>query len=129
MRHYLFTSLNTLDRTVLNSIEALGGVCEDFYDVTLSGKKELTILLGLLGINNYVEESLPSSEDFSSIIDLSQFKIPELSEEEFIQFYESWLSKTGRESSMDEYGQLIFIQGQASEWNKRLSKVILTEQS
>ena len=128
MKHYLFASPNTQDRNILNSIETLDSGCEDFFDVALSSKKELEILLGLLGIEDTLEESLPNSEDFASVIDLSQFKIPELSKEEFDGFYELWLSKTGRESSMDEYGQLIFIQGQAHQWNKRPSKVVLSEQ-
>jgi hypothetical protein len=95
--------------------------------VTLNSNNELEILLGLLGVDGFIEESLPNSIYFSNVIDLSQFKFPELSIEEFDELYESWLSKTARESSMDEYGQLIFIQGQAQKWNQRRNKVVLCE--
>ena len=69
MQHYIFASPNTKDRCVLNSIESLESVCDEFFDVALSGKKELEILLALLGIGSVIEESLPASEDFSSLID------------------------------------------------------------
>jgi hypothetical protein len=127
VQHYIFASPNTKDRCVLNSIESLESVCDEFFDVALSGKKELEILLALLGIGSVIEESLPASEDFSSLIDLSEFNIPELDKDEFDALYESWLIKTGRESNMDEYGQLIFIQGRAKSWNKRPIKVVLIE--
>jgi hypothetical protein len=125
--HYLFASPNASDRNVLNSIEALDDACEDFFDVALSSRKELEILFSLLRIESFVEEELPTSEDFSSLIDFSHCKLPEFSKQEFDEFYELWLSKTGRESNMDEYGQLIFVQGQAQKWNSRPCKVVLCE--
>lgn len=129
MQHYLFASPNTSNRRTLDSIESLDDACEDFFSVALSSKKELEILLELLGLERIDEESLPNSEDFSSVIDLSRLKLPEYNTEEFDQFYALWLSKTGRESGMDEYGQLTFIQGQAKKWNQRQCKVVLSEKS
>ncbi|UJB70427.1 hypothetical protein HRE53_04785 [Acaryochloris sp. 'Moss Beach'] len=125
--HFLFASPNTSDRSVFYSIEDWDNVCEGILDIALSSIKELEILLSLLGINDFVIENLPNSEYFSGLIDISQYKIPEFNETDFDQFYELWLSKTGRESNMDEYGQLIFIQGEARKWNQRLCKVILIE--
>ena len=83
------------------------------------------MLFELLGVTDVVEESLPDSEDFESVIDLSTSKLPEFSAEEFDAFYKKWLARSGRESDMDEYGQLIFLQSYAKKWNKNLHIVVL----
>ena len=127
MNHYLFVSPNILDESSLESIEALGSVCEDFYSVVLSNSQQLEMLLKLLGIEGYEQVVLSRSEDFESLIDLSGYKIPELSKDEFDEFYDKWLLESGRESNMDEYGQLVFIYGQASIWNQRQYKAVLSE--
>ncbi|WP_156804505.1 hypothetical protein [Gallaecimonas xiamenensis] len=127
MQHFLFASPSTTDRNVLNSISSLDEVCEGFFEVYLSGLVELKILFSLIGINNVTEEPLPRSDDFASVIDISQYKIPEFSTEDFEGFYEKWLQATGRESTMDEYGQLVFLQSQSKIWNSRPSKVVLSE--
>ncbi|MFP6845327.1 MAG: hypothetical protein VB958_08955 [Thalassolituus sp.] len=125
MNHYLFVSPDNLDGSALESIEALDSVCDDFYSVALENGQQLAILLKLLSIDDYQEIELPESEDFESLIDLSSYKIPELSKEEFDELYDDWLRESGRESNMDEYGQLIFLHGQASDWNQRQNKVVL----
>ena len=127
MNHYLFVSPDILDDSSFESIEALDNVCEDFYSVVLSNKQQLTMLLKLLGIEEHQEVALSGSEDFANLIDLSNYRIPELTKEEFDEFYDKWLVESGRESNMDEYGQLIFIHAQASVWNQRQYKVILSE--
>jgi hypothetical protein len=55
--------------------------------------------------------------------------IKEFSEQEFDNFYGAWLQETLRDNTMDEYGQLIFILGQASSWNKQPHKIILHEKA
>ena len=52
-----------------------------------------------------------------------------MSSEEFDQFYRVWITRSARENSMNEYGQLVFLQGQASQWNKRNFRFILLERS
>ncbi len=125
MQHYVFASPGTFDREAFNSVATLENVCDEFFDVSLSGTEELELLFELLGITDVVEESLPDSEDFNSVIDLSTSKLPEFSAEEFDAFYEKWLARSGRESDMDEYGQLIFLQRYAKKWNKNLHIVVL----
>lgn len=125
--HFLFASPNISDRSIFYSIEDWDNTCEGIFDIALSSIKELEILLSLLGINEFSMKNLPNNRYFSGVIDISQYKIPELNKTDFDQFYEVWLSKTGRESNMDEYGQLIFIQGEARKWNQRPYKVILIE--
>jgi hypothetical protein len=127
MQHYLFASSGALDRETFHSIEALNSVCDEFFDVSLSSKKELELLFELLGIADVLEENLPSSEDFISVFDISKSKLPEFSAAEFDEFYVKWLARSGRESDMDEYGQLVFLQGYAKKWNKNLHKVVLSE--
>ena len=122
MLHFVFASPNTKDENAFDSVEELYSVCEETFSVALSSSKELEILLSLLGVDD-----LPNSEDFSNFIDVSKYKLPELSESGFDKLYEQWLLKTGRETNMDEYGQLIFIQGKAQEWNQRSNRIILNE--
>lgn len=125
MQRYVFASPVTLDREAFNSVATLENVCNEFFDVSLSGARELELLFELLGVADVAEESLPDSEDFNSVIDLSTSKLPEFSTEEFDAFYGEWLARSGRESDMDEYGQLIFLQGYAKKWNENLHIVVL----
>lgn len=129
MNHYLFASPDMLDERVLQSFEAMNNICKEFYSVSLSNSSQLEILLKLLGIEDYQEVELLDNEDFSSIIDLSEYDFPELSKDDFDDFYENWVSESGRDPSMNEYGQLVFIHGQASSWNQRQHKVVLYEKS
>lgn len=129
MQSYIFASSNALNDEALNSIEALDNICDDFFEIVLSSKAELNILLDLLGIKSVVEQELAASEDFEILYDYSETMLPELSTEDFDRFYEKWLQKTGRESDMDEYGQLTFIQGQAASWNKRTKRFVLLAKS
>ncbi|MBU1391162.1 MAG: hypothetical protein KJ856_21385 [Gammaproteobacteria bacterium] len=129
MNHYVFASPDILEKCTFDSIEALDDVCEDFYSVVLSGSQQLELLLKLWGIEGYQKVELPESEDFESVIDISANKFPELSKDGFDDFYERWILESGRDSNMDEYGQLTFILGQANIWNQRPYKVVLSERS
>ncbi|WP_017730591.1 hypothetical protein [Nafulsella turpanensis] len=98
----------------------------DFQTVTLSDENELKLLLKLMGINELNDHELSDSE-FSKFWDLSAFKLPELSAEQFDQFYKNWIGKSKRENNMDEYGNLIFLQGLSSKWNKLHYRLIIKE--
>jgi hypothetical protein len=99
----------------------------DIYVVTLVDDKELHLLMSLLGIwlSPAVLPSLPG--DFDALFDYSDKSLPMLSRESFDIFYDEWLRFSGRESTMDEYGQLLFLQGLAELWNSRASRFILRE--
>ncbi|MBC3806356.1 hypothetical protein H8K52_03215 [Undibacterium seohonense] len=127
MRHFLLASTNNADEKNFNSMEALSEACEEFFVVTLSNNKELELLFDLLGIDNSQEKFLLNSEDFISVIDISKSKLPELDLTEFDKLYDTWLKISGRESTMDEYGQLVFLQSQAKEWNQMTYKFVLSE--
>jgi hypothetical protein len=127
MRHFLFASTNNADEKNFNSMEALSEACEEFSVVTLSNNKELELLFDLLGIDNSQEKFLLNSEDFISVIDISKSKLPELDLTEFDKLYDTWLKISGRESTMDEYGQLVFLQSQAKKWNQMTYKFVLSE--
>lgn len=129
MNHYVFASPDILEKYTFDSIEALDGVCEDYYSVVLSSSQQLELLLKLLGIEGYQKVELPESKDFEGVIDISANKFPELSKDGFEEFYEKWLLESGRDNNMDEYGQLTSILGQANIWNQRPYKVVLSERS
>ena len=128
MPAYLFSASSTSPSLFSDSIENLDDSCDDYFTVVLS-ESDFSIFLDLLGLSGAIENKLTSSQDFKSIFDLSSLEIPELSLEEFNTFYEVWLKKVGRESSMDEYGQLIFIQGYAVSWNLKKYRFVLVENS
>jgi len=85
--------------------------------------------MGLLGLTLPAEIPLSPNEDFSSVIDYSDQRLPQLTEDDFEKFYDEWLHMSGRESSMDEYGQLLFLQERADAWNKMASRFVLCETS
>ncbi len=70
---------------------------------------------------------LPTNGDFSLLFDYSEKYLPTLTSESFSLVYNEWLRLTGREGSMDEYGQLVFLQGFAEDWNTKASRFILRE--
>lgn len=126
MKSFIFTSGNTLNSDTLNSLVTFADEFPKFFEVVLANDSELKILFSLLGLSNISETLLSESEDFEKLFDISESLLPELSTEQFDKFYETWLKETGRESDMDEYGQLIFIQGQAVNWNNNSKRIVLS---
>ena len=125
MKSCVFTSGASIELDNFDSLLSFDASYSDWFEVVLSDEKELKILLELLEIKNYKESPLSNSEDFYKIIDFSSSFFPEFDMETFDVFYDKWLYKSGRESDMDEYGQLVFIQGHAKEWNKKNSRFVL----
>ena len=48
--------------------------------------------------------------------------------QEFELFYKKWIEISGRENNMDEFGNLIFLQGMSPKWNKMTHRLIVKEQ-
>lgn len=109
------------------SLEAMDKNCEEYFEVVLEGDDEFRILMGLLRVHSLTETLLSSNEDFSSVFDYSEQQLPQLSKDDFDTLYDEWLRQAGRETSMDEYGQLIFLQGRADRWNKMANRFVLCE--
>lgn len=124
--NFNFIASDTLD---LNSFENVGKFVDDFPDfqtVVINGENELKLLLELMGINDIVPKELMTSE-FSKLWDISEHKLPELNDEQFNKFYEIWIQKSSRSNNMDEYGNLIFLQGLSSKWNKMNYRLVVKE--
>lgn len=126
MNNYLFSASDISPEVFANSIDSFYNNCDNSFSVALS-ESDFLHLLDLLKLSCVEETELTSSQDFSSIFELSNLKYPELSLDEFDLLYEQWLKLTGRESSMDEYGQLIFIHSYAADWNLKRYRFILVE--
>jgi hypothetical protein len=117
------------DKLDLKSFENVGKFVDDFPDfqtVVINDENELKLLLELMGIHDIVPNELKTSE-FSKLWDLSSYKLPELSNEQFDQFYSTWIQKSNRSNNMDEYGNLIFLQGLSSKWNKMNYRLVVKE--
>lgn len=126
MNNYLFSVSDISPEVFANSIDSFYNNCDDSFSVVLP-ESDFLHLLELLKLSRVAETKLTSSQDFSSIFDLSNLKYPELSLDEFDSLYEQWLKLTSRESGMDEYGQLIFIHSYAAGWNLKKYRFILVE--
>jgi hypothetical protein len=127
MNSYVFAVSNNPIQAVCASIEAMSENCEEYFHVVLEGDDELRILMGLLGVSRLAETSLSPNRDFSAVFDYSTEALPQLSKDDFDTFYDEWLRRSGRETSMDEYGQLIFLHGRADAWNKMVHRFVLRE--
>lgn len=127
MNDYVFAVSNRPIMAIATSIEAMCQNCDEYFSVVLNGDDELRILMRLLGVVDLVQTSLPSNGDFTSVFDYSAQRLPQLSQDGFDAFYDSWLRASGREPSMDEYGQLLFLQGRADRWNSMASRFVLCE--
>lgn len=124
MEHYNFVATDKFDLGNFKDIEKFVNAFPDFQTVVLQDEKELSVLFGLIGTRKLVAQEISSSE-FSKYWDLSSHKLPELNEEEFDRFYEHWVSTTGRDNNMDEFGSLIFLQGLSEKWNKRKYRLVV----
>jgi hypothetical protein len=112
-------SISTFD-----DLEKFITIYPDFQTVLLTDENELRLLLKLMAIPECVSHNLNNSE-FSEFWDLSRFKLPELDNQQFDEFYENWIQKSHRENNMDEYGNLIFLQGLSTKWNKLKYRLIV----
>ncbi len=129
MERYLFAmSRGSVAETCISVDTVIDG-CEEYFLVVLESNDELRTLMNLLGIDALREASLPQSEDFSAVFDFSEQRLPQLDKERFDALYAEWILRSGRETSMDEYGQLVFLQGSAEQWNKAASRFILRERT
>lgn len=127
MKSYVFAVSNRPITVASASLEAMVQNCEEYFPIVLESDDELRILMGLLGVDFLAKTLLSSNEDFSSVIDYSEQQLPQLSKDDFDRLYDEWLRRSGRETSMDEYGQLIFLQGRADKWNKMANRFVLCE--
>lgn len=126
---YVFASCNVTGLAAAVSLESLERECDQFFSVALANDEELKLLMGLLGIRSLTKTTLSANDDFSAFFDYSASLLPSLNGADFDTFYEQWLRVSGRESTMDEYGQLVFLQGHAANWNAKSSRFVLLEKA
>jgi hypothetical protein len=119
-----FIASNNFDLNDFKNLLEFSENYPDFQTVVLSDENELKLLLELMKINEFPGYDLDNSE-FSKYWDLSKFALPEFNQEQFEEFYTSWLLKSKRDNNMDEYGNLIFLQGLSTEWNKLRYRVVI----
>jgi hypothetical protein len=127
MNSYVFAVSNNPITAVYTSVEVVSANCEEYFQVVLKNEDELRTLMDLLGVERLPMTMLSSNEDFASVFDYSAYFLPQLSKDDFDAFYDEWLRRSGRETRMDEYGQLIFLQGRGRSWNKMASRFVLCE--
>lgn len=121
-----FIASNKLEFSSFEDIEKFVDDFPDFQAIELKDEHELNLLLEQMGIG-YISPIELKSSAFSKLWNLSEFKFPELSNEEFDQFYTTWIQNSNRSNNMDEYGSLIFLQGLSPKWNKMNYRFIVKE--
>ena len=126
MVNYCFVASNKFEPNDFNDIETFVDAFPDFQTILLGDEYELQLLLQQMGISECAPNPL-SNSDFCQYWDLSSFKLPELNEDQFGRFYRKWIEISGRENNMDEYGNLIFLQGLSQKWNQFNYRFIVQE--
>lgn len=125
--NFNFIASNILDLNDFKNVEKFVNSYPDFQTVVLNNEHELNLLLDLVGINNVTPLELEGPE-FSKYWNLSDFQLPEFNNEQFDLFYEKWIVISGRDNSMDEFGNLILFQGMSPKWNKLNYRLIVKEE-
>ena len=125
---FTFVATNNFDRTRFDDIEKFVDAYPGCQNVQLNDQNEFRLLLKLMEITDPDSVELDSPY-CSQYWDLSSFALPEYSEEQFDRFYANWIKQSGRENTMDEYGQLIFLQGVSSAWNKLTFRMVVQMRS
>lgn len=126
MENFNFIATNSLDLDNLREVDRFVDSFPDFQTVILNNADELKKLLNLMGFDGYDEQKL-SSPYFSKYWDLSSRKFPDLDGEQFDCFYEKWLEISNRKNNMDEYGNLVFLRGRSSFWNRLKYRLVVKE--
>lgn len=126
MMHFNFIASDVFNLDDFKDIETFIDAYSNFQTVVLEDEYQLSLLLKTIGMENINPQNLNSTE-FSKYWNLSNFKLPEYSEAQFDEFYNQWIEKSGRNNNMDEYGNLIFLQGLSSKWNKLKYRIIVHE--
>ncbi|QIZ78747.1 hypothetical protein [Ferrimonas lipolytica] len=120
MIHFSFIPLEELNSGVLNSLE-------DRYELeevlTFETVGELKIFVDLLGAE-LAQSPFQNLQDVDSSW-LINGTLKSFSEPEFELFYQKWITLTGRDNTMDEYGQLICFNSTVGKLNKETHKVVL----
>ena len=124
--HFTFVASDHFDMNVLNSVESFVDNYPDSQTVWLKDENELKLLLELMGIHEFVGCEL-NGKAFNKYWDISKFKFPELDNQQYDRFYESWIKKSKRDNNMNEYGSIIFLQGLSSKWNRLKYRLIIKE--
>jgi hypothetical protein len=126
MVQYIISASNQIDNSTFQTIESFVDQCPTFFQITLDNENQLKQLLDLLKIKDSITTKL-IDKDYSTLIEISSQKLPEMNEEKYNQFYEEWLKNTGRENTMDEYAQFIFLQGTSKVFNLAKHRFLLKE--
>ena len=127
MMNFNFIASDDFDLNNFKYVEKFVDAYPDFQTVVLNDEEELNLLLKLIGIERLDSCEIKSTE-FTKYWNLSEFHLPEFKEEEFELFYKKWIEISGRENNMDEFGNLIFLQGMSPKWNKMTHRLIVKEQ-
>ena len=127
MMNFNFIASDDFDLNNFKDVEKFVDAYPDFQTVVLNDEEELNLLLKHIGIERLDSCEIKSTE-FTKYWNLSEFHLPEFKEEEFELFYKKWIEISGRENNMDEFGNLIFLQGMSPKWNKMTHRLIVKEQ-
>jgi len=124
--HFNFVATDDFEVSDFYDVGRFVDAYPDFQNVYLKDATEFNMLLELIGIPNPVSVEL-DAPNYPRYWDHSAFKLPEYDQEQFDLFYEEWLRKSGRDNNMDEYGNIIFLQGMSSKWNKLKYRLVVEE--
>lgn len=120
MINFSFIPLKKLSLDILNSLDTRYELEEV---ISLNSSDELSLYIKLLG-GKLIESSLTDIEEVDKSWTISG-KLKILQETELDDFYQKWLSKSGRENNMDEYCQIISLNSFLVTLNKAKNKVVL----
>ena len=124
--NFIFIASDNFNLNDFKDAEKFADAFPDFQTVVLKNEQELYLLLKLIGIEKIDAHELKASE-FTKFWNISEYYLPEFNEEEFDMFYKKWLAVSGRENNIDEFGNLIFLQGMSPKWNKKTYRLVVKE--
>ena len=130
MKHFLFASCETVDFAAKNTVTEIPDACGVYpsASVAVDDEAQLSLLLEMLGMRCPDPVSM-DSPDFDYYLDLTDTVFPVFDEEGFEAFYSNWIETSGRENTMDEYGQLVFLNGISEDLNNSNHRLVFSESS
>lgn len=124
MIHLEFAAKDNFKLEYLKDIETFVDTFQDSQPIWLNNIGELQLFLQMIDIKLPPSQELNHLE-FIRYWDISHYQLLEFSQQEFDQFYPSWIQVSKRDNTMDEYGQLLFLHGLSTKWNKLAHRIIV----
>ena len=125
--NFNFVASDNFNLNTFKSIHKFVNEYPDFQTVILTDENELKLFLEIIGVKELEGNELNNTV-YKKYWDISDYKFPEFNSEQYEVFYKEWIQKTNRTNDQNTYGNLMFLQGLTTKWNRLKYRLVIKEE-